>query len=98
MATKQVAEANGPIRFEDQPNQRETTVDALAFMDRFPPAKLEAIMVARRTNAMLDVWVSRTLAAGTVDLDDDRTVSGLLFARDAGLLTNADVNAIRGLP
>ncbi len=82
----------------DPPEMRERIIESLAFMDRFPPAKLEGIMIARRTSAALDVWVSRTLAAGTVDLDDPRTVSGLLFARDAGLLTNSDVNTIRGLP
>lgn len=66
---------------------------ALDFLDRFPEATQLAVVTASQTNPTIRLWYDRLLANGSVDLDNPRLIAGLHAMRDAGLITQAEIDA-----
>jgi|APGre2960657404_1045060.scaffolds.fasta_scaffold51445_2 hypothetical protein len=66
---------------------------SLDFMDRFSDATQLAIVTAAQSNPVVRLWYDRLLASGSVDLNNTRLIAGLHAMRDAGLLSQAEVDA-----
>lgn len=66
---------------------------ALDFLDRFPEATQLAVVAAAQSNPAIRLWYDRLLANGSVDLDNPRLIAGLNAMRDAGLTTQAEIDA-----
>ena len=75
----------------DPPERR--LVWALDFLDRFPEATQLAVVAAAQTNPAIRLWYDRLLANGSVDLNNPRLIAGLNAMRDAGLMTQAEIDA-----
>jgi hypothetical protein len=67
---------------------------SLDFMDRFSDATQLAIVTAAQSNPVVRLWYDRLLASGSVDLNNTRLIAGLHAMRDAGLLSQAEVDAV----
>lgn len=68
-------------------------VFALDFLDRFPESTQLAVVAAAQTNPAIRLWYDRLLANGSVDLDSPRLRAGLQTMLEAGLLTQAEIDA-----
>lgn len=66
---------------------------ALDFMDRFPEATQLAIVTAAQTTPQVRLWYDRLLAAGSVDLNNQRLIAGLYAMKGLGLLTQEQIDA-----
>lgn len=75
----------------DPPPRR--LVWALDFLDRFPEATQLSVVAAAQSNPVIRLWYDRLLANGSVDLDNPRLIAGLHAMRDAGLMTQAEIDA-----
>lgn len=75
----------------DPPERR--LVWALDFLDRFSEATQLAVVAAAQTNPAIRLWYDRLLANGSVDLNNQRLIAGLNAMRDAGLMTQAEIDA-----
>ena len=72
---------------------RPRLVWSLDFMDRFPESVQIAIVTAAQTNPQVRLWYDRLLASGSVDLNNQRLIAGLYAMKDAGLLTQQQIDA-----
>lgn len=68
-------------------------VYALDFLDRFPETTQLAVVAAAQSNPAIRLWYDRLLANGSVDLNNPRLIAGLHAMRDAGLVTQAEIDA-----
>ena len=75
----------------DPPERR--LVWALDFLDRFSEATQLSVVAAAQTNPAIRLWYDRLLANGSVDLNNPRLIAGLNAMRDAGLMTQAEIDA-----
>lgn len=75
----------------DPPERR--LVWALDFLDRFSEATQLTVVAAAQTNPAIRLWYDRLLANGSVDLNNPRLIAGLHAMRDAGLMTQAEIDA-----
>lgn len=75
-----------------EPEERRL-VYALDFLDRFLETTQIAVVAAAQTNPAIRLWYDRLLANGSVDLDNPRLIAGLNAMRDAGLITQAEIDA-----
>lgn len=75
----------------DPPEPR--LVYALDFLDRFSEATQLRVVAAGLQNPAIRLWYDRLLANGSVDLNNLRLKAGLDAMRDAGLLTQAEIDA-----
>ena len=90
--------AAGHARTPYVPPPPDTTLEPLAFMDRFTDAELEAIEAAAEpqspTARQLRIWKARMAAARFVDLTNPRTVAGMDALVASGVITAARRDAI----
>lgn len=75
-----------------EPEERRL-VYALDFLDRFSETTQIAVVAAAQTNPAIRLWYDRLLANGSVDLNNPRLIAGLNAMRDAGLITQAEIDA-----
>lgn len=75
-----------------EPEERKL-VYALDFLDRFSETTQLAVVAAAQTNPAIRLWYDRLLANGSVDLNNPRLIAGLNAMRDAGLMTQAEIDA-----
>jgi hypothetical protein len=62
-------------------------ITKLAMIDRFTEAEYEGVLTAAKTDVQVQGWLDRFYAANQIDLDDDRTVSGIDLLVSKDLLT-----------
>lgn len=74
----------------DPPEPR--LVWALDFLDRFSEATQLAVVSAAQQNPSIRLWYDRLLANGSVDLNNARLIAGLNAMRDAGLMSQAEID------
>lgn len=74
----------------DPPEPR--LVWALEFLDRFSEATQLAVVSAAQQNPSIRLWYDRLLANGSVDLNNARLIAGLNAMRDAGLMSQAEID------
>lgn len=77
--------------WKEPPERR--LVYALEFLDRFSESTQLKVVAAAQTNPAIRLWYDRLLANGSVDLDNTRLIAGLHAMRDAGLLTQDEIDA-----
>jgi hypothetical protein len=65
---------------------------ALDFLDRFSEATQLAVVFAAQQNPSIRLWYDRLLANGSVDLNNARLIAGLNAMRDAGLMSQAEID------
>jgi hypothetical protein len=65
---------------------------ALEFLDRFSEATQLAVVSAAQQNPSIRLWYDRLLANGSVDLNNARLIAGLNAMRDAGLMSQAEID------
>jgi hypothetical protein len=65
---------------------------ALDFLDRFSDATQLAVVSAAQQNPSIRLWYDRLLANGSVDLNNARLIAGLNAMRDAGLMSQAEID------
>jgi hypothetical protein len=65
---------------------------ALDFLDRFSEATQLAVVSAAQQNPSIRLWYDRLLANGSVDLNNARLIAGLNAMRDAGLMSQAEID------
>lgn len=75
----------------DPPEPR--LVYSLEFLDRFSEETQLRVVAAGLQNPAIRLWYDRLLANGSVDLGSPRLLAGLNAMRDAGLLTQAEIDA-----
>lgn len=75
-----------------EPEERRL-VYALDFLDRFSETTQITVVAAAQTNPAIRLWYDRLLANGSVDLDNPRLIAGLNAMHDAGLITQAEIDA-----
>jgi hypothetical protein len=75
----------------DPPEPR--LVYALDFLDRFSEDTQLRVVAAGLQNPIIRLWYDRLLANGSVDLNNPRLLAGLNTMRDAGLLTQEEINS-----
>lgn len=68
-------------------------VYSLDFLDRFSETTQLAVVTAAQQNPVVRLWYDRLLANGSVDLDSARLHAGLNALRDAGLLTQSEIDS-----
>lgn len=92
-ATEQQKQAAQAIvdAWVDPPEPR--LVYALEFLDRFSEATQLRVVAAGLQNPAIRLWYDRLLANGSVDLHNPRLLAGLNAMRDAGLLTQEEIDA-----
>lgn len=66
---------------------------ALEFLDRFPESTQLAVVAAAQNNPAIRLWYDRLLANGSVDLNSARLIAGLNAMRDAGLISQSEINS-----
>lgn len=76
----------------DPPERR--LVWALDFLDRFSETTQLTVVAAAQTNPAIRLWYDRLLANGSVDLNNPRLIAGLNAMRDAGLMTQAEIDIV----
>ena len=74
----------------DPPEPR--LVWALEFLDRFSEATQLAVVSAAQQNPSIRLWYDRLWANGSVDLNNARLIAGLNAMRDAGLMSQAEID------
>ena len=62
-------------------------ITKLAMIGRFTEAEYEGVLTAAKTDVQVQGWLDRFYAANQIDLDDDRTVSGIDLLVSKDLLT-----------
>jgi hypothetical protein len=67
-------------------------VYALDFLDRFSETTQLAVVAAASQNPAIRLWYDRLLANGSVDLESPRLIAGLNAMRDAGLMTQNEID------
>lgn len=75
----------------DRPAPR--LVYSLNFLDRFSESTQLAVVAAAQQNPVVRLWYDRLLANGSVDLDSPRLHAGMNALRDAGLLTQSEIDS-----
>lgn len=75
----------------DPPEPR--LVYALDFLDRFSEETQLRVVAAGLQNPSIRLWYDRLLANGSVDLNNARLIAGLNAMRDAGLLSQEEIDA-----
>ena len=65
---------------------------ALDFLDRFSETTQLAVVSAAQQNPSIRLWYDRLLANGSVDLNNARLIAGLNAMRDAGLMSQAEID------
>lgn len=70
-------------------------VTKLDFMNLFTETELEVIYEGAKVSIAMEVYLDKMKVAENVDLNDPRTVAGLVKLRDAGILTDERIAAIR---
>lgn len=75
----------------DPPTPR--LVYSLDFLDRFSESTQLAVVSAAQQNPVVRLWYDRLLANGSVDLDSPRLHSGLNALKDAGLITQSEIDS-----
>lgn len=78
-------------------------LSSLAFRRRLSPARRAAVTLAasaamEQGDATLQVWLDDLNAAGVVELDDPETVAGVAAALAAGVITEAERDALLADP
>jgi hypothetical protein len=68
-------------------------VYSLEFLDRFPESTQLAVVAAAQQSPVIRLWYDRLIANGSVDLDSPRLRAGLQTMLEAGLLTQAEIDA-----
>lgn len=68
-------------------------VYSLQFLDRFSESTQLAVVSASQSNPVVRLWYDRLLANGSVDLDSPRLHAGLNALRDAGLITQSEIDS-----
>ena len=77
--------------WKEPPERR--LVYALEFLDRFSESTQLKVVSAAQTNPAIRLWYDRLLANGSVDLNSPRLIAGLNAMKDAGLLTQDEIDA-----
>lgn len=62
------------------------------FLTRLPASRAEILLAAAESTLAGKLWVMRLVAASVIDLDDPETVGALTQLRQAGVLTQQDVD------
>lgn len=75
----------------DKPPPR--LVYALEFLDRFSESTQLAVVAAAQKDPAIRLWYDRLLANGSVDLNSPRLIAGLNVMRDAGLITQSEIDS-----
>ena len=75
------------------PPREKRLIWSLDFMDRFPETVQLAIVTAAQSNPEVRLWYDRLLAAGSVDLNNQRLIAGLYAMKALGLLTQEQIDA-----
>ena len=65
---------------------------ALDFLDRFSETTQLAVVAAASQNPEIRLWYDRLLANGSVDLKSPRLIAGLNVMRNAGLMTQNEID------
>ena len=77
--------------WKDQPSPR--LVWALDFLDRFSESTQLAVVAAAQKDPAIRLWYDRLLANGSVDLNSPRLIAGLNAMRNAGLITQSEIDS-----
>jgi hypothetical protein len=64
------------------------------FLTRLPADRAALLLAAAQNTPAGVFWVMRLVAASTIDLDSAETVGSLTQLRDAGALTQADMDTL----
>ena len=70
-------------------------VTKLAFMNLLTDGELEAIYTAAQQSVPMQVWIDKLRVADYIDLNDPRTVSGLITLEMLGILGAGRADVIR---
>jgi hypothetical protein len=62
-------------------------ITKLAMIDRFTEAEYEGVLTAAKTDVQVQGWLDRFAAANQINLDNDRTISGIDLLVSKDLLT-----------
>lgn len=66
-----------------------TIIPPSAFIDRFSAAEQQAVMTASQSSWQINLWLTKAVAATSVDVTDARTIAGMGALVTAGILTSA---------
>lgn len=70
--------------FDVRPQAR--LMSKLDYLNRFTDSELEAIYTAAKTNVTVEVWLEKFRLASEISLDDPKTISGVNFLEQSGLI------------
>lgn len=71
--------------FDVRPQAR--LMSKLDYLNRFTDNELEAIYTAAKTNVTVEVWLEKFRLASEISLDDPKTISGVNFLEQSGLIS-----------
>lgn len=86
------------ITTENQPQAPTTVLTKVAMLTRFTDEEFVGIIAAAKTDVEVEAWKIRFDAAGTIRLDDPRTVAGTHLLVAKNLLTQVRADAILSAP
>jgi hypothetical protein len=69
-------------------------ITKIAMLTRLTDAEYVGILAAAKTDVEIEGWLGRFNAAGTINLDDQRTKDGIALLVTKNLLTQARADAI----
>jgi hypothetical protein len=81
---------------EPEPEPEPRVVSALEFRRRLPFTRRVELTALAQSNATLRAWLDDVTAAQEIDLDDPELVAALAALETQGVLTAAEVAALRG--
>jgi hypothetical protein len=64
-----------------------SVITKLAMIDRFAESEYEGVLIAANTDIQVQGWLDRFAAANQIDLNNDRTISGIDLLVSKDLLT-----------
>ena len=71
--------------FDVRPQAR--LMSKLDYLNRFTDNELEAIYTAAKTNVAVEIWLEKFRLASEISLDDPKTISGVNFLEQSGLIS-----------
>jgi hypothetical protein len=70
--------------------------NGLSFMEEFTPDQVMAIFTRAQTQVETSVWVTTMAAASTISNQDDRTIAGMVWLLNEGLIDQETYDRIMG--
>jgi len=64
-------------------------ISKLDYLNRFTDAEVAAIYTAAKTDVMVEIWLEKFHLASEISLDDPKTIAGINFLEQSGLITTS---------